>query len=128
VKKIILLLLVSCALQANAQTKLKVTGIYSPREDLYNQWSKKFLGKPLFITIYDNSAVLNVGQIEENFKMTSANSYSKVLDRTPKELLTGYVKLSTTFSVITSLTYRLVIKEIGGGYRETYVELTAKRF
>lgn len=127
-KRLTFLILLLCAYKLSAQTTLKITAVSSPDDALYNQWAEKYLGKQMNITFYDNSVNFSVGTLTSNLKLVSSNLYSADLSRSDNEKVTGTLSLATTFSVITSATFKVSIHELKGKQRRTYVQMVGKRF
>lgn len=121
-----LLLLLSTV--AYSQT-LKVTAVDGSTNDIYNQIAKRALGKTMNITVFDNSIKMKIGALpEEILKKSEDNFYVYVARDQPTEVETHTLKVNTTFSVITSAVFTLVIQEKDGQRRSGTATITAKRF
>ena len=108
---------------------LKVTAVDGSTNDVYNQIAKKALGKTMIITVFDNSIKMKIGAMpEEILKKSEENLYVYVARDQDTESETHTLKVNTTFSLITSAVFTLVIQEKAGQRRSGTATITAKRF
>jgi hypothetical protein len=107
---------------------LKITGVDSENEKLYEKTAKRYLGKIMTLEVYDNAIRLKVNQNDEVLKQVSPNFYKKILKDSDTQTETITLEVNTTLSVITSATLRLIIEEKSGQKRMAISKITAKRF
>jgi hypothetical protein len=127
-------LLITCllaftTLTASYAQTLKVTKVDASVTKLYDSAAKIFLGKPMVLAIYDNSATVKLADGDPIIvKLTNDNEYSAIESESDKERHTFYLTINKTLGVITSSTLKYLISEKGGQHRTAYWLLTAKRF
>jgi hypothetical protein len=112
----------------HAQT-LKVSAVDGSDNKIYKEVAKKYLGKEMILTIYDNSITMVLaGKAPVNLKKISGNDYSILESDNEYESCTFYLTIIRTVGVITSASLKYEIKEKGGSYRTASFSLIAKRF
>ncbi|RFZ81159.1 hypothetical protein DYU05_20595 [Mucilaginibacter terrenus] len=105
----------------------KITDVVAP-DKYYKEATSRYLGKNLTLNVYDNSASISIGKLSMVLKKRADNEYENIERDNEREKIIYVLKLNTTMSVITSLTWQFLAFEKDGQRRNVVVTCTGKRF